>query len=71
MKNSCVFFLQVTNEIVAVKVLKKDDMGDGSESADEIMKRVISECQIYMNADHPNINRLRDMYETESQIYLV
>lgn len=62
-----------TNEVVAVKILKKDEIGadESAESHAELMKRLLNECEIYMNADHPNINRLRDMYETDSCIYLV
>lgn len=35
------------------------------------LSKVRSECEIYLNCDHPNINRLRDLYETDSYIYLV
>ncbi|CAD7966006.1 unnamed protein product [Amoebophrya sp. A25] len=62
---------KVTGQRVAVKSLRKDDYGDGDETPEEVATRVRGECEIYLNADHPNIVRLRDMYETPEVIYLV
>ena len=60
-----------TGEKVAVKSLKKTDWETSDETEEEVMTRVRAECGIYLTVDHPNIVRLRDMYETEVYIYLV
>ena len=52
-------------------MLSKDIDPSGDESVDEVLARIRAECEIYLNTDHPNINRLRDMYETDDAIYLV
>ena len=52
-----------------MKSLHKENWG--TESADDIMGRIRTECGIYLAVDHPNIVRLRDMYETDESIFLV
>ncbi|CAD7937095.1 unnamed protein product [Amoebophrya sp. A120] len=62
---------KVTNEHVAIKSLTKNNLASADETQEEVIARVRAECEIYLNCDHPNIVRLRDMYETEETIYLV
>ncbi|CAD7934253.1 unnamed protein product [Amoebophrya sp. A25] len=62
---------KVTGQRVAVKSLRKNEYANGDETQAEVMARVRAECEIYLNVDHPNIVRLRDMYETDEAIYLV
>jgi len=62
---------KVTGEKVAIKSLTKSNLGSVDETSEEVIARVRAECEIYLNCDHPNIVRLRDMYETEEAIYLV
>ena len=48
---------RVTGEDVAVKTLRKTDVQEVEESLEEVMQRVRSECEIFLECDHPNIAR--------------
>lgn len=53
-----------TGEVVAVKIIKKKDVGDKAEMIE-------TEIDILRRVRHPNIISLKEMFETDKEICLV
>ena len=57
-----------TNAVRAVKILKKDKIGDADGYA---VQRFIHEIEMLKFLDHPNIIKLYEFYEDDKRFFLV
>lgn len=54
-----------TGEVFALKIIKKEDLNDRE------MRFIRDEIQIFTLVSHPNVARMREVFETEKEIQII